>query len=589
MELIRKLDAQLANQIAAGEVVERPASVVKELIENSLDAGATRVDVEVLEAGLRRITVRDDGMGMGPKDAALALERHATSKIASIDDLLALRSFGFRGEALPSIASVSSFRLTTRTHDAEEATTVRTRTGSPREVTPDGGACGTTIDVEDLFQEVPARKKFLKSAITENAHIADVVFYAALARHDVTFTLKRDQKVVREYLRTTDLAERVNQALPHEALHAITFERGPLAVRAFLSGPERASRGPTGLHIFVNDRPIRDRSVARAVAHAYGALLEGGRYPIGVLYISMPPAQVDVNVHPQKAEVRFQDGRALFDAIARGLGGELARVLSVPGAKPAPFSFAGNRSAAFESRGLETLREPDVGGSLLFGATERASADVAEEANLFRAVKFYGSLRYIGQLKGSYLLCEGNDALYILDQHAACERVLSHRLRTSYASRSVASQRLLTAETLTVTEEEAELVELHAAELLPSGVEVSRAGPRSIALHAIPAILWRKATGELLRAILADLVLERSARRSEAASPGSAALARSIDLVFATMACHGSYRAGDTISVAEAEVLLGELDGVDFSGYCPHGRPILKRVAYDEIDRSVGR
>ncbi|MFO0664370.1 MAG: DNA mismatch repair endonuclease MutL [Polyangiaceae bacterium] len=597
MECIRKLDPKLANQIAAGEVVERPASVVKELVENALDAGATRIEVEIVEAGLRRITVRDDGIGMSQADACLALERHATSKIGAIEDLLDLKSFGFRGEALPSIASVSNFRLTTRRRDDAEATTVRTKTGAPLEVAPDGAPPGTTIEVEDLFEEVPARKKFLKSAITENAHIADAVFYAALARPDVTFVLKREQKVAREYLRARDLAERVGQALPHESLVPITFERGPLRVEAFLSGPERASRGPTSLHLFVNQRPIRDRAVARAVAHAYGSLLESGRYPVGVVYLSVPPAQVDVNVHPQKAEVRFQDARALFDAIARGLGAELSRTLTVPGSgKPTPYAFS-HRATAGEGP-FQTIR--DASTAALFTPFEApaetrpfvsppSGAEAPEEANLFRAVKFYASLKYLRQLKNAYLLCEGKDALYILDQHAACERVLSHRLRTSFAARTVVSQRLLTPESLTVSEAEADLVEAYAEGLSTSGIEVSRTGPRTISLHSIPAILWRKASGDLLRAVLADLVLESARQGAEAQSSGRSSLGRAIDLVHATMACHGSYRAGDVMADEEVQALLAELDGVDFAGYCPHGRPILKRVSYDDIERSVGR
>ncbi|MDB4997439.1 MAG: mismatch repair protein MutL, partial [Myxococcaceae bacterium] len=300
MARVHRLPADLANQIAAGEVVERPASVVKELVENALDAGATRVRIEIEQGGLARIRITDDGDGMAPEDAGLALERHATSKIARFEDLSTIGTFGFRGEALPSIASVSCLTLVTRLRGDTEGTEITIEGGGAPRARPAGAAVGTTIDVRDLFFNVPARRKFLKSVQTESAHIGEVVLLAALARHDVTFVLVRDGRVAREYLRAKTRRDRVMQALGEDRLEQCSGERGPLRLEAHLAPPERARSGAVALHVFVNGRPVKDRQIARAVAQSYGSVLEPGRFPIGAVYIDIPPEMVDVNVHPQK-------------------------------------------------------------------------------------------------------------------------------------------------------------------------------------------------------------------------------------------------------------------------------------------------
>jgi DNA mismatch repair protein MutL len=341
MGQIRRLPPHLANQIAAGEVVERPASVVKELVENALDAGATRIKVEFELGGVQLLRVSDDGTGMDADDALLALERHATSKISGEADLSSLHTFGFRGEALPSIASVSRLRLVTRARENATATEVVVEGGGAPRVCPAGAGTGTTVEVRDLFFNVPARRKFLKSTGTEAAHVSEALHVSALSRPDASFFLMRDGKVVREWLRVRSRADRARQSLEGERLEACLGERGPLRFEAYLAPPERARAGAAALHLFVNGRPIRDRGLARAVAQAYGSVLEPGRYPLGVVFVELPPERVDVNVHPQKAEVRFDDARALYAAVTRELHPALARAFSVPApaaARTAPWA-----------------------------------------------------------------------------------------------------------------------------------------------------------------------------------------------------------------------------------------------------------
>jgi DNA mismatch repair protein MutL len=594
MGRIRRMPSALANQIAAGEVVERPASIVKELVENALDAGATRVRVEIDQGGTARARVSDDGSGMDPDDAALAFERHATSKIADKDDLFRLTTFGFRGEALPSIASVAKLRLLTRTRGAPEGTEVTVEGGGPVQARPAGAAEGTSVDVGDLFFNVPARRKFLKATGTEAAHVGEVLLQAALARHEVSFFLSRDGRTAREWLRVGTRRERVAQALDGERLEACLGERGPMRIEAHLSAPERARAGAVALHLLVNGRPVRDRQLARAVAQAYGSVLEPGRYPVGVVYIDLPSGELDVNVHPQKAEVRFADARAVFGAVTRELHHALARAFALPAlgaprawaapasgpppslAEPAaPWATPPLRSfARLPSSASPTEAEPATASPGGFSPPPPE----APPASLFRGVGFYASLDFLAQVRATFLVCAGSDGLYVLDQHAAAERVTFHRLRTAFASRAVDMQRLLLPEVIDLVSAEVATIEEHADEIAALGVELRAVGPNAVAVHGVPTLVTRRSAERIVRDIVAEL--GRAAHRPF----GDAA-----DLVLATMACHGSVRAGDMLSREEAVALLRALDEVDFAGHCPHGRPVVTRIAFDELERRVGR
>jgi DNA mismatch repair protein MutL len=607
---IQRLSDELANQIAAGEVVERPASVVKELVENALDANATRIAVEVEQGGSTLIRVTDDGDGMSAEDALLALERHATSKIRTLDDLFHLGTFGFRGEALPSIASVSKLLLRTRLRDRDEGCEVEVASGrvpTPVDARPAGSAAGTTIEVRELFFNVPARRKFLKATATESAHVGDVVLGAALARPDVTFTLARDGRLVREYLRVGSRAERARSASAGEHLAHVRMERGPLRIEAMLAPPERARSGSTGLALLVNGRPVRDRVLSRAVANSYGSILEGGRYPVGVVWLDMPAELVDVNVHPQKAEVRFTDARGVFDAITRELHAALAQAYRLPDLGGSPFAS----HARFQAPTLRALGDAAAAARLviatnvprptdqppttvpregpstlpgplpetnLFAPEILAIADRSKAAELFERRGVFASLRFVGQVRATFLVCEGDDGLYVLDQHAAAERVTFDRLRRAHGSREIQTQRLLVPEVVELPALDVSLLEEQADEVVRLGVELRAVGPGAVAVHGVPALLSRAEPARIIRDLASELSRE-----------GGRAFRGAVDLVLATMACHGSIRAGDAIVPDEARALLAALDSVDFAGHCPHGRPIVMRLGWEELERRVGR
>ena len=584
---IVRLHAALVNQIAAGEVIERPASVVKELLENAIDAGSKRVRVEVDSGGIARVMVADDGEGMSPEDATLALERHATSKIATFDDLLSLRSFGFRGEALPSIASISRLVLRTRTRDAREGVVVTVLGGGETVKSPAGSAPGTTIEVKDLFFNVPARRKFLKSTATESAHVSDVVVFAALARPEIAFTLVRDGRVAREFPPAASRDERARVVFPNDELARCDGQEERVGVSAFLGAPERARAGAHGLHLVVNGRPVRDHRLARAVAQAYGSVLEPGRYPLGVVYIDLPTEEVDVNVHPQKAEVRFARGRALYDLVTAQLHDALRKVFTIPsgpGNRPWLAPRPGGASFPPSHHPDDRLAEPSPSTPspwsdlfVPFESLPLGSQPVSEPLPLEPEVGFYGRLAFVAQVRRMFLLCEGHDGLYVLDQHAAAERAAYSDLKRRFASRTIASQALLVPEVVELPERDVVLLEEAHEQILGLGVDVRPAGPRAAAIHAVPAILAGRDPRLLVRDVLDEL------------GAGGRAFSAMTDRVLATMACHGSIRAGDAVSRAQADGLLTSLDGVDFSGHCPHGRPIVFRIPWAELERKVGR
>ena len=627
------------------------------------------------------VRVSDDGDGMPRADAELAIVRHATSKIQSIDDLRVIQSFGFRGEALPSIASVSRFSLRTRTRNDVEGTLVRVEGGGAAEVSPCGVAVGTSVEVRDLFYNVPARRKFLRAVSTESAHVTEVVESAALCRPEVTFVLSRDGRVAREWLRAESREERARDVFDDEPLAPCGGERGPLVVEAFLSRPERARAGATHLLFFVNGRPVKDRTLARMVANAYGSVLEAGRYPVGVVHLDLPPDLVDVNVHPQKAEVRFADGKAIQDALYKIISLPLARAFGLPApgahawsmyqkgrearveaaqiaaaerlANPldlpppvkveplalgatAPLPFGEKKQkpvddkgpvvTKFEGSGKTTVDKPltkSNGGPVLplrdlatvssepdpwglvadlpgpfspaalktneipatapipapeMPAKPVSYVDVLQRQTTEKPAAF-GALTFVAQLRQTFLVCEGADGMYVLDQHAAAERVTFDRLRQAYETRAVASQRLLIPETVTITAEESAIIEEAQDDILRAGLEVSLRGPREAAIIAIPQILAHRASPIVL---LRDLLAELS-------RVGERAFSGAIDLALATMACHGSVRAGDPLAREEAQALLRSLDEVDFAGHCPHGRPVVMKIRWSELETKVGR
>jgi DNA mismatch repair protein MutL len=642
VSLVHVLSEDLANQIAAGEVVERPASVVKELMENALDAGARRVRVDIESGGVELVRVADDGAGMEREDARLAVLRHATSKLATVDDLSAIRSFGFRGEALPSIASVSRFELRTRRSGDAEGTLVRLEGGGPAEVGPAGCAAGTVVEVRELFFNVPARRKFLKSTATESARVSEVVEAAALGDPSVTVILSRDGRVVGEWLRAVSREERARSVFPGEELCACRGERGPLTVEGYLSRPERARTGATHLHLFVNGRPVRDRALSRSVALAYGSVLESGRYPIGVVYLDLPHALVDVNVHPQKAEVRFADARAVSDSLFKIVGAAVKEAFGLPGAGTYPGrkqklfdepagpgtstwvfdtgpgvfpppaaegALADARGGSEMGAGLEARREPvaraepvapmpPMARAEALAPVPPAPAAVAGEGTFDRprspipyptAVELaaaaaqekkvvFGALRFVAQIRSTFFVCEGSDGLYLLDQHAAAERVTFHRLKTAFDARQVASQKLMFAEIVAVSPSEAALVEEHQDTIGRTGLDVRVTGSTTLAVHAVPLLLLKAPPDRLLRDLL-----------DEVSHAGERAFSGAMDRAIATMACHGSLRAGDPVAEEEAKALLGALDEVDFAGHCPHGRPVVMRIGWSELEHRVGR
>jgi DNA mismatch repair protein MutL len=542
--------------------------------------------------------VNDDGFGMTEAEAKLSVERHATSKLRSFSDLSSVATFGFRGEALPTIASVSRFSLRTRTRDSDGGTWVQIDGGRLEQAVPTGMPAGTQIEVRDLFYNVPARRKFLRSTGTESGHVTEVLEQAALARPDITFTLTRDGRKVRELLRAGERAERVRSVCELDDLAACRGERGPLRVEAFLSRPEQARAGAGGLAILINGRPVRDRAILVTIAQAYGSVLERGRYPRGVVYVDLPPELVDVNVHPQKAEVRFADPRAASDAVYQILSKALSSAFSLPPVSRAAWGRSAPKAAlpappapvpwqkplrAEPALPLDALmsvmaRTPVVeeqpsAEPPLVAVRDHATAPIRPRPEVP-----WASLRFIAQLRVTYLMCEGDDGIYLLDQHAAAERVTFTRLRREYQARSVPSQALLFPLVVDVTSEDLELVEARQREIAEVGLDVRARGATSLSIHAVPRLLSRASPERLLRDLL-----------TEVSRSGGRGFSDAVDLALATMACHGSIRAGDALSPDEAKALLIALDDADFAGHCPHGRPVVTFLSYAELERKVGR
>jgi len=594
---VRVLPPALADQIAAGEVVERPASVVKELVENALDAGGRRIEVEIEAGGRRLVRVVDDGAGMEPDDARLALRRHATSKIASADDLWGLRTFGFRGEALPSIAAVSRLTLATRPPDATAGFKLTVEAGVESDAREVGIPVGTQVEVRDLFFNTPARAKFGKSEATETANVSEAMLRLALANPGAHLRLRVSGRVAMDLPPHRDLGERVRAALARRgagALHEADGEEGGCRVRAYLAGPEESTNTTRNTFLFVGGRFVRDRNLLHALTLGYGPLLEKGRYPMAALFLDVPGADVDVNVHPQKLEVRFARAQEVYAAVRHVVGAAIARAPWLRTAGNAGPLRTFTQPPRFETAGAAGARPVRAGaGAMALSRSAQAAlplrardaedagarTDALDDAPPWQRQQFFAGLNYVGQVHRTYLVCEAADELILIDQHAAHERVAYARLRAAHARRQMPRQQLLFPIPIEVGE--AAAAALEADDVLGAlGFEVTRQGTNAILLRAVPEPLKDADPKPLIRDLLTDLADGTPLRDGE--------LDR-VDHLLATIACHSVVRAGDVLGRPEALALLGQLDAVDLRSHCPHGRPVLLRLPLGEIERRFGR
>ncbi len=607
MSRIRLLSSRLANQIAAGEVVERPASVVKELLENSLDAAASRVEVEVESGGSRLIRIRDDGTGIPSEDIALALARHATSKITSLEDLEEVGSLGFRGEALASIGSVSRLVLTSNNSEngSEGCSAVCEGREMEVQIKPAAHPRGTTVEVRDLFFNTPARRKFLRTEKTEFGHLQEVIKRLALSRFDVAFNLRHNGKVVHSLRAATTLVDQGRRvasvcgpAFMEQAV-VIESDASPYRLTGWVGLPTFSRSQADLQYFFVNGRIVRDKLVAHAIKQAYRDVLYHGRHPAFVLYLELDPALVDVNVHPTKHEVRFRDGRAVHSFLFSSLHRALADLR--PGTETGLSDGSAHTAVAVDGMAVDAATgEVRAQGALSWDVSQAGSAmsggrapvavgpaKVTEQMQSY--ARLYGSasptpeapaeippLGYaLAQLKGIYILSENAFGLVLVDMHAAHERITYEGLKMSRDAEGVRSQPLLVPQSVAVSQREVSVAETHAALFRNLGMAVETSGEESLVIRSVPALLRDSDLEMLLRDVLADLVEYGSSERIEA----------HMDEILSTMACHGSVRANRRLTVPEMNALLRDMEETERSGQCNHGRPTWVQLGLEELDK----
>jgi len=600
---IRELPDELVSQIAAGEVVERPASVVRELVDNALDAGATQVTVRLLAGGVRLIAVEDDGSGIPREELPLALRRHATSKIQSLTDLESVGTMGFRGEALAAVNSIAELSVLSRHALADGAWLLDGRTG---ELKPVARAQGTSIEVRELFFATPARRKFLKTDATELAHCVEAVRRHALARPDVGFTVWHEGKLVEQWRPAATPAQRIADVLGDDFVAQsvdIDHTAGPVRVSGHAGVPDAARSRADQQYFYVNGRFVRDKVLQHAVRSAYEDVLHGQRQPVFVLHLAIDPARVDVNVHPTKIEVRFRDGREVHQAVRRAIENALAAprahaaaATDMATARPAPLfrpdpapapaawtqpaiHFAAERGpgdmaamwpasraeAAFAPAPLPAPRADGAEPAAAPAARAQPEADLSETWPLGRA---------LAQLQGIYILAENRQGLVIVDMHAAHERIVYERLKTQLDGSAIASQPLLIPAPFAATPQEVATAEACAAVLPALGLEVSPFSSRTLAVRAVPAALADGDPVELARSVLAEL----------AQHDASTVVQRAQHELLATMACHGAVRANRRLTLEEMNALLRQMEATERSDQCNHGRPTWRQLSVRELD-----
>jgi DNA mismatch repair protein MutL len=636
LKRIKLLSPRLANQIAAGEVVERPSSVIKELLENSLDAGATRLDIDIEDGGITLMRVRDNGGGIAKEDLPLALSRHATSKIYELDDLEAVATLGFRGEALASISSVARLTLLSSTNEESAGwQVVAEGRDMQAEVSPTPHPRGTTVEVRDLFFNTPARRKFLRTEKTEYTHLEDVVKRLALSRFDVAFNLRHNGRVIYAW-RAGDtqleqerrVAQVCGPAFMENAVH-IEMERpllntGVLRLWGWVALPAFSRSQADLQHFYVNGRAIRDKIVSHAVRQAFQDVLHHGRHPAFVLFLEVDAASVDVNVHPTKHEVRFRENRSVHDFIYSSLHHALANVRpedsllrnnnAENNISPSPQGLSAGEFGRQENLYLRAETAPHVAPSAVqhypfanqYAATQYPST-ISHPVGVSEQLHTYGALHQsspssassllhssfpnsgdenipplgyaIAQLKGIYILAENAQGLILVDMHAAHERITYERMKESFANGGIQTQPLLVPESIAVSQKEADCAEQHQATFKNLGFELQRAGPESVLIRQVPVVLNRGKVDQLVRDVLADLIEHGSSERIQ----------HHINEILSTMACHGSVRANRKLTLPEMNALLRDMEATERGGQCNHGRPTWLLQSLDELDKMFMR
>ncbi len=628
MQKIKLLSPRLANQIAAGEVVERPSSVIKELLENSLDAGATRLDIDVEDGGIKLIRVRDNGSGIDKDDLPLALSRHATSKIYELDDLEAVATLGFRGEALASISSVARLALISSTQENDSGwQVVAEGRDMETQVSPAPHPRGTTVEVRDLFFNTPARRKFLRTEKTEYTHLEDVVKRLALSRFDVAFNLRHNGRAIYSWRagdtqleRERRVAQICGPAFMEHAVH-IEIERGNYRLWGWVAQPAFSRSQADLQNFYVNGRAIRDKLVGHAVRQAFQDVLHHGRHPAFVLYLELDAATVDVNVHPTKHEVRFRDNRNVHDFIYSSLHHALANV------RPEDTLERQQHSADYSQAKTEGIAAGEFKGQENIGFTHSSTSnqtdlnsDASVDSNRVNSGSFYQRnyspsystsssvvreqmavysalhqspqnlpespsedippLGYaIAQLKGIYILAENAQGLIMVDMHAAHERVTYERMKSAFNEGGIHAQPLLVPESIAVSEKEADCADNFQSIFQSLGFELQRAGPETLLIRQIPIILQRAKVEQLVRDVLSDLIEHGSSERIQ----------HHINDILSTMACHGSVRANRKLTIPEMNALLRDMEATERSGQCNHGRPTWLLQSLDDLDKMFMR
>ena len=598
MGKIRTLPDVLVSKIAAGEIVERPASVVKELVENSIDAGATRISIHLEAGGKRLIRVVDNGHGMSRDDALMSIERHATSKIRDIDDLFSIGTLGFRGEALPSIASVSRFRMTTAAEGSNSGTEIYIEGGVMRKVKETASPVGSSIEVKNLFFNTPPRLKFLKRPETELGRALEVIQREALSRPGVFFEIFSDGRNIHRYGASESVEQRVAQVIPGTSLYKIDFEDETLALRGFLGSPLDPRSSMRRLFTYVNARPVRDRFINRIIMDCYGRMVEKGKYPQGAVFIERDPALVDVNVHPSKTEVMFEGQYEVGQSLRRAIGGMLADAPWMKGYKERTQKALGDFYERQKDSGSPERNDyPKAASSAKTASAQaayrpeptspsRGSPSAMSERSLETAKGdmfsdgFYSSLKFLGQVGKLYLVCEDPDGIILIDQHAAHERVNFERIKKSYLEETFScSQELLIPEVIELTVREINTARQFANEMGRLGFNFEVFGENAVRVKSVPGFLRDSDYARVFSDLFDEL--------DGLGDPKS--LGEHLDTVCATMACHSSITANRTLSEQEARTLLADMDASENPHACPHGRPVATRISYNMLEKMFKR